>query len=264
MERHANPEDPDLYALGALDGEEKQAFEAHVRTCSACARDLKTAQQRVALLGLAAPAVAPPPSVKESLMRRARAERAPEAVRRQEAVRPERLRGFAWLTPAFGVATVFFATLAALIWMKDVRDNRRIDELQSQLALAQSRTVEIAKAAEETDELVGVPGTMQVALAQQLGSAAGRAGVLYNSRMGMVMYAGQMAPAPEGKSYQLWVVPSTGAPISLGVFSATDSNVAMSAHVPQGTVAKAFAVTVEPRGGMPQPTGPKVLVGAVG
>jgi anti-sigma-K factor RskA len=263
MERHANPEDPDLYALGALDGEEKQAFELHVRTCSACAQELKAAQQRVALLGLAAPAVAPPPSVKESLMRRARAERPPHGERRQEAVRPERSRGFAWLAPAFGVATVFFAALAALIWMKDVRDNRRIDELQSQLAVAQSRSLEIAKAAEETDELVGVPGTMQVALAQQPGSTAGRAGVLYNPRMGMVMYAGQMAPAPAGKSYQLWVVPSTGAPISLGVFSATDSSVAMSAHVPPGTVAKAFAVTVEPQGGMPQPTGPKVLVGVV-
>ena len=32
-EQHANPEDLDLYALGALDGEEKQAFEAHLRAC---------------------------------------------------------------------------------------------------------------------------------------------------------------------------------------------------------------------------------------
>ena len=40
MERHVNPEDPDLYALGALDGEEKQALEAHVRSCPACAREV--------------------------------------------------------------------------------------------------------------------------------------------------------------------------------------------------------------------------------
>ena len=35
----------------------------------------------------------------------------------------------------------------------------------------------------------------------------------------------------------------------------------MTAHVPPGMAAKAFAVTVEPAGGMPWPTGPKVLVG---
>jgi len=32
--------------------------------------------------------------------------------------------------------------------------------------------------------------------------------------------------------------------------------------VPANTRAKAFAVTVEPLGGTPQPTGPKVLLGA--
>jgi anti-sigma-K factor RskA len=33
--------------------------------------------------------------------------------------------------------------------------------------------------------------------------------------------------------------------------------------LPQGMAAKAFAVTLEPAGGMPQPTGPMVLVGPV-
>ncbi len=37
----------------------------------------------------------------------------------------------------------------------------------------------------------------------------------------------------------------------------------MMPPLPPGTPAKAFAVTVEPAGGMPQPTGPKVLIGAV-
>jgi anti-sigma factor RsiW len=35
-ERHANPEDFDLYALGALDGEEKLTLEAHAGACSLC------------------------------------------------------------------------------------------------------------------------------------------------------------------------------------------------------------------------------------
>jgi anti-sigma-K factor RskA len=35
-----------------------------------------------------------------------------------------------------------------------------------------------------------------------------------------------------------------------------------TAEVPANTPAKAFAVTIEPVGGAPQPTGPKVLLGA--
>ncbi|MGB6160621.1 MAG: zf-HC2 domain-containing protein, partial [Acidobacteriaceae bacterium] len=136
MERHVNPEDPDLYALGALDGEEKQALEAHLRSCPACAREVDAARQRVALLGLAAPAAAPPPSVKEALMRKVREEKIPEALRWRGPAepRPQRPPRLAWLTAAFGAAAVFFAALAVAIWMKDLRDNGRIQELQAQLA----------------------------------------------------------------------------------------------------------------------------------
>jgi anti-sigma-K factor RskA len=265
MERHVNPEDPDLYALGALDGEEKQAFEAHVRSCPACARAIDAARQRVALLGLAAPAATPRPSVKEALMRRVREERIPEALRGHGAPsrQPKRPLGFSWLTPAFGAAAVFFAALAALIWMKDLRDAGRIQELQAQLAVAQSRSLQIANAAAETDKLLGAPGTMRVGLEQQAGWPSGRAAVLYNAKMGMVTCAGWLPAPPSDKSYQLWLVPMQGAPVPLRVFSGGEWNEPVTAHVPPGMAAKAFAVTVEPKGGMPWPTGPKVLVGGV-
>jgi hypothetical protein len=204
--------------------------------------------------------------VKEALMLRVRAERVretPWTERRKEAPKPARVWGFAWLTPAFGTAAVFFAALAGLIWMKDLGDSRQIENLQAQLAVAQAQSIQIAKAAADADQLVGSPGTMRVALAQQPGGPSEGAGVLYNARMGAVMYAGVMPPAPAGKSYQLWLVPASGAPVSLGVFSVTDPSMPMSAHIPPGMVAKAFAVTIEPLGGMPQPTGPKVLVGLV-
>jgi anti-sigma-K factor RskA len=91
----------------------------------------------------------------------------------------------------------------------------------------------------------------------------GTAHVMYNMKMEMLIYDGQLEPAPEGKSYQLWVVPAQGNPISAGVFqpvAGQTDNLLMD--MPQGVVPKAFAVTIEPAGGMPQPTGPKVLVGA--
>jgi anti-sigma-K factor RskA len=268
-ERHVNPEDPDLYALGALDGEEKQAFEAHVRLCEPCAQQLMTALQRATLLGLAAEPVTPPPSVKESLMRRARAERpAPvQEARQVRSVEPRseiRPRRFAWLTPALAVATVVFAALSGWLWFGNERAMQQIADLQSQLTVAQAQSLQIARASEETNQILGAPGTIRVALAQQPGGPSGRAAVVYNARMGMALYMGQLAPAAPDKSYQLWIVPTSGAPVSLGVMSSMDAGQMVTAHVPPGMEAKAFAVTVEPKGGMPQPTGPKVLVGVPG
>ena len=179
-----------------------------------------------------------------------------------EAPKPQRARRLAWLTPAFGVAAVFFAALAAMIWMKDVRDNRRIHELEGQLAFAQSRSLEVARAAEETNKLLEMPGTVRVALMPMPGMPEGRAGVLYNAKMGMVACAGWLPAPPPEKSYQLWLVPMKGAPMPLRVLAGGEWTEPVMAHVTPGMEAKAFAVTEEPEGGMPWPTGPKVLAGA--
>jgi anti-sigma-K factor RskA len=263
MNRHVNPEDSDLYALGALDGAEMQELEAHLRSCAECAQEIDAARQRVALLALAAPAAAPPARVKEALLRQVRAELIPEAMRGGRsgvAPRAERGLGLAWLTPVLGVAAVVFAMLAVGIWMKDVRDGRRIHELEGQLALAQTRSLEIARAAEQTNKLLEMPATQRVALMPMPGME-GHGGVLYNAKTGMVACAGWLPAPPKGKSYQLWLVPMEGKPMPLYVFGEEWTH-PMEMHVTPGMEAKAFAVTEEPAGGMPWPTGPKVLAGA--
>jgi anti-sigma-K factor RskA len=261
MEPHVNPEDPDLYALGALDGEEKQAFEAHLRVCPACAQALEASRQRAALLGLAAPPVAPSPSVRESLLRRARADRpatsAPAV--RAASLRPRR---FAWLTPAFAFATLVFAVLDGWLWMRNVEYTRQISALRLQLASIQSQSQQIARATETTDELLEWPGTRRVALMPMPGMGNGHGGVLYNEKMGMVACAGWLPPPPAGKTYQLWLVPMQGKPMPLHTFGSGEWTQPMSMHIAPGMEAKTFAVTEEPEGGMPWPTGPKILAGA--
>ena len=266
MERHVNPEDPDLYALGALDGEERQAFEAHVKVCPECARLLAAARARSILPGMAAPAAIPPPRVKEALMARIQ----PEAeARRRAQFQPAAplvppVRRWAWLTPALATATVVFAGLCAWLWTANLRYARQNRDLRAQLSLAQARTQEMAATRADFQRMIGAPRTIHVALAPQPGNAGLRAGVLYNQASGVVVWTGRLAPAPPGKSYQLWLVPASGAPVSLQVFPAAAQSAVFTAHVAPGTAAKAFAVTVEPYGGSPQPTGPKVLVGLAG
>ena len=88
--------------------------------------------------------------------------------------------------------------------------------------------------------------------------------VTYSKNMGMLMYDGTAEPAPAGKSYQLWVMPMQGDPINAGVFNPSSGEIShWMMKLPEGVTPKAFAVTLEPAGGMPHPTGPKVLAGAV-
>ena len=98
-------------------------------------------------------------------------------------------------------------------------------------------------------------------MATKAGGPPGQAHVMYNARMGLAVYSGQIAPAPQDKSYQLWLVPLSGAPVDAGLVAPNQENGAVVVHLTPGLVAKEFAVTLEPAGGKPQPTGPMVLVG---
>jgi len=257
MGPHVNPEDPDLYALGALEEEERAAFEAHVRSCAQCADQAAAAQRRIALVGLAAEQVPVPTRVKEDLMRRVRAEsKAQPAEVKRNGLRQ-------WLVPALVMSTLFFAAIAGWQWTRTRDQARQIAALRGELADAQSRSLDIARASEDVDRVAGAPGTIHVPLAPQPGMQARSGAVLYNPSSGAVAYFAQMPPAPPDKSYQLWLVPAAGAPISLGVFSGNEPAIEFTTRLSPGIQAKAFAVTVEPKGGRPQPTGAKILVGAV-
>jgi anti-sigma-K factor RskA len=87
----------------------------------------------------------------------------------------------------------------------------------------------------------------------------------YNPAGGLLFYTTNLQPLPAGRTYELWLVPTEGSPVGAGLFN-TDSRgngQVILLSLPQGLTAKAFAVTIEPAGGVPAPTGPKVLIGLV-
>ena len=241
-------EDFDLLALGALEGEEKQALEAHVASCADCARKLAEARGRVAMLSFAAPQVAPSAAVKQRLMAQIRGEAAPA---------PAPAVFGRWWNAILVPAAVALAALTIFLWHENRALDRRLAALHASMDQQQQQLDE----ARELAELMTSQSTITVPLAQQSGMPKGSAHVMYNAKMGMVMYDGEIAPAPAAKTYQLWLVPVKGNPISLGVFSGQPDHWMMK--VPEGMPCKWFQVTLEPAGGMPHPTGPMVLMGMV-
>ncbi|HXU20159.1 MAG TPA: anti-sigma factor [Verrucomicrobiae bacterium] len=253
-------EDFDLYALGALEGTEKQALESHVAFCLGCAQKLADARGRIAILALATPAARAPVNVKERLLEQIRAAREGGAILTELKPQPARRPGMSrWTAILLPIAAVL-AIAAFLLW----NANRRLDIQLTALRASMQQEQRQLQDARDIASLITARDTITVQMApQQAAMPHGTAHVMYNAKMGMMMYDGQIPPAPAAKSYQLWLVPASGKPISCGVFNPVEGQPDhWMTKLPKGIQPKSFAVTLEPSGGMPQPTGPKVLVGA--
>jgi anti-sigma-K factor RskA/F0F1-type ATP synthase membrane subunit b/b' len=76
-------------------------------------------------------------------------------------------------------------------------------------------------------------------------------------------YANNLPALPAGKTYQLWIITDTPRPVSAGVFSLDRGRKGrgMLQNIPDVAKIKQFAVSLEPAGGKPQPTGAVYLAG---
>lgn len=278
-------EDFDLYALGALDADEKRAIESHLAACAACARKLAEARGRIAMIGLAVPGAEPSPRVREQLLAHVRASSvtvAPAAAstpsshdrehdrdRASESTSPDaRSMPFArWWAAVLAPVGVALAVATVMLWSQNEHLKSQLDNLNTQVAQLRESASTQQKQLEESQhgaDLLAARDTIVVPLAPMRGAPQGTARVAYSSHMGMLMYDGTLAPPPDDKCYQLWLIPAQGAPINAGVFHPTAGETDhWMMQMPAGVTPKAFAITLEPMGGMPHPTGPKLLAAAV-
>jgi anti-sigma-K factor RskA len=92
-------------------------------------------------------------------------------------------------------------------------------------------------------------------------------GRVFVSRRGGVVFVGTNLPAlPGNRTFELWVVPTTGAPQPAGVFRPNVTGAAVdvaSANV-NASGAKAVAVSVEPLAGSTAPTTKPFLIVPLG
>jgi anti-sigma-K factor RskA len=251
-------EDLELLALGVIDGQECRDLRAHLASCAECARNFAAAQGQVALFAVAAPPEDPPPSVRENLLARIRAEKSAQtAARRPGAHGPSRW----WNSFAVPAATVL-AIATILLWVNDRRLDNQLHQMQQTAQNFQQQT----RHAQALVSFLAAGDTKSVSLMPRpkASTAGAWAQVRYNSRMGMICYNGDLPAPPPDKEYQMWIVPMVGNPISAGAFMpASFSNGHMCmAKMPEGITCKDFGVTIEPMGGMPRPTGPVVLASA--
>jgi anti-sigma-K factor RskA len=107
------------------------------------------------------------------------------------------------------------------------------------------------------------PATQVVALAGLPPAPSARARMIWHAHAGGLFVAAGLPAPPEGKAYQLWAIVGSNAPVSAGVFTVDASGTGSLSvrSLPGVTTADAFAVTLEPAGGLPAPSGQRYLLG---
>ena len=248
-----------VYALGALDGADRERFEALLRAGDREAVGaLREFEETLAAAGqeLRAPA---PAHVKAALLSRiAAAPRAGQVVdigRAREPERPARSRwtavlagamaaGLAAIVVGLAVSAAYQPRLAALA--REVRALR--EEVKSQQAVV---------------SLLRDPATQVVTLAGQAPSPEARARMIWNPSVGGLLMAEGLPAPPPGKAYQLWAISGNSPPVSGGVFTVppTGSGTVAVPALPGVSRVDVFAVTLEPEGGLPAPSGAMYLAG---
>ena len=239
------------YALGGLDGADRTRFEVLLRTgdpeALAALRDF---EGTLADLAAAAPET-PPPAVKAALMERIAAPRAP-------AGRPPRRGRAIWLAVLSGAMAAGFAAIV-VGWSVSSTYEKRLDALASD---AEQLKAEL-RSQQTVIAILRDPATQVVALAGQAPAPTARARMMWHATAGGIYVAAGLPEAPAGKAYQLWAIAGTNAPVSAGVFSVDASGTGSLSVQPLPGVAtvNAFAVTLEPAGGLPAPSGAMYLLG---
>ncbi len=249
------------WALGALDGEDRAAFERHLSDgCDIGQAELRASADALAAVARSAPPMIPPPEVKEALLRRIAA----TGSARRETARP---RPLVWAVASLvavlavaGFTATFVATRYEARLGKMTRDavalrasvEREEAALREQIAEYQSAV-----------DLLRDPAS-QVVLLRGLGpspEANGR--VIWHPTAGGHLFVANLATAPPGKAYELWTI-GDGSPRPAGLFRVDASGRGTHRIEPLagGQPVKVFAVTLEPEGGVPAPTGPMVLASA--
>jgi anti-sigma-K factor RskA len=240
------------YALGGLEGEERARFEALLQARDPEAvRALRECEETLA--GLAAALPEPPPAVvKDALMEGDAA--APAAAR----PRPRRRPRVFWPVVLSGAMA---AGLAAVVvgWSVSSTYEKRLDALARE---ADQLRAEL-NAQQTVIAILRDPATQVVALAGLPPAPGARARVMWHATAGGVFVATGLPAIPAGKAYQLWAIAGSNAPVSAGVFTVDASGTGSLAVRPLPGVASvnAFAVTLEPAGGLPAPSGAMYLLG---
>lgn len=231
-------ESSDIYALGALDGEELRNFQAHLAAeCATCEAYVRDTRESLNLLHRSLRPVTPPSAVKAHILHRIDSDTTVSIAARTSS------RAHLWRRMAGAIAAGIVGVVVAGGYFH-FRYEPRHSIYTSVINLLRD------------------PSTRDYPLygAGPAPQAKGR--FLWNVSGEGHIFVTKLPAAPAGKSYAVWTIAQSAAPRYVGTIQ-TDAVGQGGLHINTertATRVDTFAVTLEPDGTTTAPTGPIVLV----
>lgn len=223
----------ELYSLGLLEGKERCELEEHLAAgCSNCEAAIRRALELNAAISGNVPLVDPPARLRGRILRSFH----PEADRTEPQLAPNLVqKPPAWrLSPAWLAFAASLLVIGGLIWRMEYQRNRnaaQYDQLSTAARILQA------------------PETRTVLFGPQAGQQP--SGKLYvNRTLGVVIAVSNLPAAPDGWTYESWIVPKNGSPRPVSPV-ATQSSGQVLTLIPgpiDANTVMAVALSLEPPG----------------
>ncbi|HEV7426687.1 MAG TPA: anti-sigma factor [Thermoanaerobaculia bacterium] len=247
-----------LDAIGAATANESNALRAHLTSCPDCSRARDEYAEAASLFARELDPVTPPPRLRDRIVAVADAGEPANVIDARD-----RFNSSRWWMAA---AVVFLALwgwreLSVRVTREKINSSeaevRRLAG-QNQLLAARNEklSAEMASLASRDTRTIALTG-------QQVSPSASAKVFLEPQQRRAVVFFYNLPANAADKSYQLWILRADQPkPQSAGVFDVTKSGAAsiLIENLPLATEIKGLAVTLEPKGGVAQPTNTNFFV----
>jgi anti-sigma-K factor RskA len=229
----------ELYALGVAEEPERSEIRAHLnRNCEVCMGGVKRSIEMASLLGGTSPEAAPPARLRRRILASVGFEQ----------------NKFGW-APFWAAAAVLGLVAAVYFSGRERQFAEDALRLQEQL---RTQTAELAHLNEVVSMISG-PDTVVTSFGEKQPAK----GKVYANPRGILLMASNLSPAPEGKMYEMWVIPKGAKPQAAGMFQSSADGTAI--HMIRRPVAAGdtVAVTLEIAAGVDAPTSAILIVAPI-
>jgi hypothetical protein len=266
-----------LSVVGADDPVTRAALLAHVAGCDDCREALREFEQAANTLGQIVPQIRPRAELRArtlsaitGLNRAVPASPTPEAAATPVSAPATLAARTSWAPWLAVAASILAAVSIAGLW----QTRGQLAEMRTTLAVWQARVAEAERSGQVAQatlvtyrrqlDVMSADDLVLISLAGLPPAAAAQARALVSPSQNAIFFSARGLPTlPQARVYQLWAIVG-GQAISAGTFVPDVSGRGELVVELQALTGPpdALAVTVEPEGGVPAPTGPKYLLGA--
>ena len=218
------------YAVDALDDVERAAFERHLAECADCRAEVDGLREAASVIGSSV-AQEPPRSLRDRVLAETATVRPLPPLVAQQPQRAARFRPALVAAAAAVVIAVAGGVVVAEPWADDT----------SQVPVTAAERIQAAADAETFQQELEGGAVATVIRSKSLNQA--------------VLVTEDMPPAPEGKTYELWLDHDGVGMVAAGLMENGQHEVLLEGDP---ATAVGFGITVEPDGGSDEPTLPAV------